>query len=256
MCRLVTFRLVLFRLILLALLSAGTFASREARAGFRVSPVTMTLSASVTSGLLTITNQSTDAIRFHVTAFVWDEGPDGEMLLNPTTDVIFFPAMMSLNANEARKLRVGLNVAPGGTERSYRLFVQELPPLVQRPEDQPSAVRVLTRMGIPIFVQGIAPKAAPVVDALAVHGDAATFLIRNTGNAHFLAGKIVVTAKDGPKVVHTQELQGWYVLAGGTRKYTVTLPQAACQALKSIQVELETEKGSVQAVLDSAHCGP
>src|SRR5262245_20832967 len=95
---------------------------------FDVSPVTLTLNGQMTSTMLTITNRGSEAVRFHVSAFAWDQRPDGEMVLNPTTDVVFFPAMLTLNPKEARNLRVGTNVKPGAVEKTYRIFVQELPP--------------------------------------------------------------------------------------------------------------------------------
>jgi fimbrial chaperone protein len=58
---------------------------------FDVSPITLTLSAKVPSGMLVVTNRGAEPLRFQVSAFAWDQKPNGEMVLKPTTDVVFFP---------------------------------------------------------------------------------------------------------------------------------------------------------------------
>jgi fimbrial chaperone protein len=224
---------------------------------FDVAPVSLALSAKTSSGTLVLTNRSSEALRFHVTVFAWSQRADGEMVLNPTNDIVFFPAMLTLNPKQSRQLRVGMNVKPGATEKTYRLFVQELPPLVKAKEDEPNAVRVLTKMGLPIFIEPTTrPRPVPGVGGLAVKGDAVSFDIQNTGNAHMRVEKSVITVKDGgAKVIHSQEAAGWYVLAGGTRSYAVTLPKTACAAAKTIEVAIESSHGAAKAALQNAACG-
>jgi fimbrial chaperone protein len=177
------------------------------------------------------------------------------MVLKPTTDVVFFPALLTLSPNEKRNLRIGVQVRPGAAEKSYRVFVQELPPLVKSGTED-GTVRVLTKMGIPIFLEPPGAKSAPAVGGLSLQGSTLKFEVKNGGTAHFRSQKVLVTAKAGSKVLHSQEVEGWYVLAGGVREYVVELPKAACQGLSSIQVDLESDKGAVKAALSNAHCGP
>jgi fimbrial chaperone protein len=241
-------------LLTLVLSGLSAFATSAAHAStFDVSPIMLNLSAKVASGMISVTNQSTEALRFQVTAFAWDQRADGEMVLTPTKDVVFFPAMLTLNPTEARNIRVGVNVAPGAAEKSYRVFVQELPPLVKQGEE--GVVRVLTKMGIPVFLEAEKPKATPTVGALNLSGDQFSFSLKNAGNAHFRAEKILIVAKDGSKAIHMQEVPGWYVLAAGTRNYDVKLPKAACDGLKSINVEVVSDEGNTQAALANARCG-
>jgi fimbrial chaperone protein len=229
---------------------------RTAHAGsFDLSPISVTLSVKVPSAMLTVRNRGTEALRFHVAAYSWDEAPDGEMILKPTSDIVFFPAMLVLNAGEARKLRVGMNAPPGAAEKTYRIFVQELPALAKK-GDEGTAVRMLTKMGVPVFVEGPAPKPAPKVSALRVEGSKVKFSLGNSGNAHYRPEKIFVKSSAGGKLLDTQEVSGWYVLAGRTRDYAVNLPKTACEGLTSIDVELVLADRSVKAALADARCTP
>ena len=240
-----------------ALLLAALLATSPARAAnFDVVPTLLSLSAKSASDTLVITNRSQETLRFQINVFAWKQRPDGEMLLEPTKDIVFFPAMLSLKPKESRQIRVGTKIKPGSVERSYRLFVEELPPLARSAKDDANAIRVLTKMGVPVFVQAASPKATPVVTPLQVKGRELTFSVKNSGNTHMRVQKVLLTAKSGGKTVHSEELPAWYVLAGGVRTYAVRLPDVACQASTSLEVEMKSDSGSPTATLPSFHCAP
>ena len=58
-------------------------------ATFTVEPTQITLSGRTTSVLLTLRNESTEALRFELSAFKWAQSPSGEMQLEATEDVVF-----------------------------------------------------------------------------------------------------------------------------------------------------------------------
>lgn len=225
-------------------------------ANFDVAPIMLSLSNKAASATLVVTNRSPDTLRFHVTAFAWKQRADGEMMLEPTKDIVFFPAMLSLNSKESRQIRVGSKVKPGSVERSYRLFVEELPPLSRNAQEEANAVRVLTKMGLPVFVEAATPKVTPTVTPLQVKGRELTFSLKNAGNTHMRVQKVMLTAKAASKTVHSEELSGWYVLAGGVRTYVVKLPDAACKAATSLEVQMESESGLPKATLPNFSCSP
>jgi fimbrial chaperone protein len=237
-------------------LFAALGASPAHAANFDVSPTLLSLSTKAASGTIVITNRSQELLRFHVTAFAWKQRTDGEMILEPTKDIVFFPAMLSLNPKDSRQIRVGSKIKPGAVERSYRLFVEELPPLARNSAEQANTIRVLTKMGLPVFVEATAPKAAPAVTPLQLQGRQLTFSLKNSGNTHMRVQKVTLTAKSAGKTVHSEELPGWYVLAGGVRTYSVKLPDAACTESTSFEVQMQSESGSPKATLASARCGP
>lgn len=243
-------------LSLAGLLLAALSAAPARAANFDVAPTLLTLSDKAASATLVITNRAPEALRFQVSAFAWKQRADGEMILEATSDIVFFPAMLSLRPKEARQIRIGAKVKPGSVERSYRLFVEELPPVALNAQEQSNSVRVLTKMGLPIFVQATAPKVTPSLTPLQVNGRALTFSVKNSGNTHMRVQKILVAAKSAGKTVHSEEVPGWYVLAGGVRTYSVKLPDAACSPATSLEVQMQSENGSPKATLASFSCGP
>jgi fimbrial chaperone protein len=213
---------------------------------FEVSPVRLALSSASPSGLITLKNQSGETLRVEVTGHAWSQGPDGAMLLAPTQDIVFFPSLLTLSPGESRNLRVGASTAFSATEKTYRIFVEELPPLA-RATGEPNVVRVLTRMGIPVFLNATQPLATPRIEGSSINHAHFSFTLQNRGTTHFLAQKVVLAAlaADGATVVETA-LPAWYVLAGGFRLYELDLPPAACSAAR-LQMKVVTESTTLDS---------
>jgi len=206
---------------------------------FRVYPLQMILSASSSSGLLTLENESDERVRFQVTVFAWDEDQKGEMILSETNDLIFYPTLLTLGAKEKRNIRVGTRSPQVTTEKSYRIFVEELPPATK---PTGPGIRVLTKMGIPVFIQPGQLKKSVHIEQLAVRGDQLSFDIKNQGNVHIVPRDVQVTGVNARGEPLTKlELRHWYVLAGHSRRYEVTLPKTECTSIKDFVVQLQVE---------------
>lgn len=242
--------------LLLTIFSLVLLSARRADAAlFQVNPVRLSLSAQTTSGLLTVHNQSQEPLRFQITAHEWRQTPDGEMTLLPTTDVAVFPSMVTVPAGASRKVRVGVLTPSGASEKTYRVFVEELPPLSA--PGASNGVRVLTRMGIPVFQAALAPTATPTIDALALRAGKLSFSVKNGGNTHFMNTTIRVVARNSAgQVTHESKTKGWYVLGDSYRLHDLSLPPTSCANLASITVEIETDQGNASASLNatSAQC--
>lgn len=226
--------------------AAGAWAST-----FTVNPVQLVLSGRARSALLTLKNTSAEPLRFQLGVVAWDQSPQGELVLTPTRDIAFFPRLLSLAPGEERRVRVGALVPPGTTEKTYRLFVEELPPR-ETPGGEPGAqVRVLTRMGIPIFLQPANPVVEGRIEAAEVRNGRLSFRVANRGTVHFLVQEVRLTGLGaGGEPVLTAELGGWYVLAGGIRLYGVELPREACPRLRALDLAVQVVGTAFQARLD------
>jgi fimbrial chaperone protein len=225
---------------------------------FTVTPVRVIFSPATRSALLTLRNQSPEALRFQLSLFAWDQSPNGEMQLTPTEDLVFFPTLLTLAAGEMRHIRVGPATPFASTEKTYRLFVEELPPLATS-DRTPAGVRVLTRMGIPIFLQPTHVVQQGRLEGLAVRHGTLSFQVKNTGNVHLVEQRLRVRGF-GPteESLFEHQAAGWYVLAGGVRAHALELPKEACAKIRALAVEVHTEGATFQERVDvpPGACGP
>jgi len=237
-------------LVLAAVVTGLAAVDSASAATFSVNPTQIFLSGRTTSSLLTLRNDSTEMLRFQLTAFAWNQAATGELELQATQDVVFFPALLTLKPGEERRIRVGSTVAPGAAEKTYRIFVEELPPAGETAAG--SAVRVLTKMGVPIFVRPVKESATAALSDLGMRDGAVHFSVRNTGTVHFVPQAISVRAMaaDGQPVAE-QQLAAWYVLSGGRRDFDVTLAPADCARTASVVVEIQLGSTALKETLQT-----
>ena len=233
----------------LALLHAGPATA----ATFRVSPVQLSLTASSTSGLLTLSNESPETLRFQLTAYRWAEDERGQMQLLPTEDLAVFPTLLTLEPGKERKIRIGTAASPAPSEKTYRVFVEELPSAADSGETAAgSRIKVLTRMGIPVFLKPPRTESGVEIAEAKIENARLRFLVRNSGNVHFTLQTVraVATAGSGETVLDKQE-NGWYVLAGGTREYQWPLTPQECARVRTLKIEAQTDTGLVETRVEA-----
>lgn len=227
-------------MLALVLCQAGTVAA----ATFSVDPTQIRLSAQVPSALLTIRNDSAEPVRMQLAAFAWDQSPGGDMQLQRTGDIVFFPALFTLAPGQERRIRVGTTASFAATERSYRLFLEELPP---DPSGAPpgSGVQMLTKISLPIFLRpGTATAGAALGDVGLARG-VLSFRVLNTGTVHFTPDAVRVrgVGARGEPVIDRQ-IDAWYLLAGGSRLFTLGVPTPECDRVRSFAIDV-TVNGTV-----------
>ena len=212
----------------------------SAHAGsFQVNPIRIILSPQSTSALLEVQNDGSETARFQIGVFEWDQSADGEMVLNPTEDVIFYPKLLTIEPGDQRNIRVGTKQVTVATEKSYRIFVEELPPA---DDTQQRGIRLLTKMGVPIFIQPIKQLVQAELGEMKMGGNEFSFEIRNTGNIHFVPGKIRVIGKDmASQILLERSPQPWYILTGGVRKLSIPISPPECKQLHELTIEVEVE---------------
>jgi fimbrial chaperone protein len=227
-------RLRLYPLALAALLLAPPAAHAS---NFTVTPTEVNLSSSATSGLVTLRNGSKTALRFEITLFKWSEDEKGKMILEPSTDVTFFPKLVELAGGTSRNIRIGVN--PGvarDIEQSFRIFVEELPD-----QSAPTAntVAIRTKVGIPVFVRPAKATRTAVIESVSIEGGKVMTRVRNTGNLHINVETIAVkgTSAASP-LTFSKEGQGWYVLPGTLRIFEVPMTAAECKSTTAVNVEV------------------
>jgi fimbrial chaperone protein len=214
---------------------------------FRVAPMQLDLAAKTTSTLLTINNDTTRAIRFEVTAMKWEQDERGEMQLTPAGDQItFFPKIVSLAGGASRTIRIGTKAGSfGPTEKSYRIFVEELPDNSAASERGTVAIR--TKIGIPVFLQPARATATAEITAVTFEGGRLVTRVRNTGTVHMIvdAVKMRGTASGGDTRFE-RSLDGWYVLPGGTRVFEQPVKASECAGAETIAVTVELQGATLK----------
>ncbi len=212
----------------------------------QVNPVVVSLSPAARSAIVAVRNQGREAVRFELQARAWGQSPTGEMLLEPTVDLAVYPPVLSLGPGEERNVRIGMATSPGPLEKTYRVFLQEMPP-PERPEGA-ARVQVLSRIGLPVFLAPARSTERAVVADLAARGGKAAFVLRNEGTVHVRPTdvKLIGRDKDG-KVVFESELPAWYVLAGGVRAYEVEIPKEGCASVREVEASVDLGREILRA---------
>jgi fimbrial chaperone protein len=231
-----------------AWLWGGPQAGAAFAATFTVDPTQISLSGRTGSALLTLRNESDDTLQFQLSVFAWGQSPSGEMQLEATDDIVFFPTLLTLKPKETRRVRIGSATTQEVREKTYRIFVEELPPTGTTTG---SGVRVLTKMGIPIFVRPVKEVATATLNNLRQQDGALRFTLTNAGTVHVVPQSIKVRGLAGSNTAFDRELEGWYVLAGGRREFDMAFPKNACAQVTSIVVDILFESGKLQERLQT-----
>ncbi len=221
-----------------------------------VNPVVVSLSSAARSAIVVVRNQGAEAVRFELQARAWGQDPAGEMQLEPTSDLAVYPPVLALGPGEERNVRIGAVAPFGAIEKTYRVFLQELG-APEKPEGA-AQIRVLSRIGLPVFLAPAKPTERAVLGDLVARGGKVSFVLRNEGTIHVrpTVVRLEGRGKDG-KAGFDRELPAWYVLAGGTRVYEVEIPAQECSAVREIAVTVELGREVLRARAETpTGCAP
>ena len=246
-------RLAAHALVALALLF-GAVAARAAEV--QVSPVVVSLSPAARSAIVLVRNQGKETVRFELQARSWDQSAAGEMILGPTSDLAVYPPVLTLSPGEERNVRIGAITSFGPVEKTYRVFLQEMAP----PEtaESTSQVRVLSRIGLPIFLSPAKAVERTLLLDLAARGGKVTFRLANEGTVHVRPTSVKVAGLGtGGKAMFETEMAAWYVLPGGERFYEMAIPPEACASIQEIEVSAALPREVIRTKLAKPNaCAP
>ena len=219
-------------------------AGRARASGLNISPVQVWLSPDTSKSLLTLRNEGPGDARYQVSTMAWDEDARSGMKLAPTEDIVVFPTILELKAGETRSLRLGTVVPFGPIEKTYRVFLEELP-APEKPQAR-STVRVLTRVGIPIFLAPVKSLEDIRLSPVSLGKAVASLDVQNTGNVHFRVDNVRMEGfGQGGTRLFEKQAQGWYVLAGGHKRYDLEIPKDACAKVRKLVLSVKTDKDQV-----------
>jgi fimbrial chaperone protein len=217
---------------------------------FKATPVKIYFDQDTKTATLKLTNEDAEKITVQLEAKAWRQDSKGIDQYSDTTDLVFFPKIADLEPGRERLIRVGYTgQAIGNREGTYRLFVQELP--ISKPGEM--AAKFAIRMGIPVFVQSKEQLTSPVIAGAEVKNSSVQLTMGNTGNSHYVVDKISAKGMDAKgETVFTQEIGGWYVLAGMQRIFPVNIPPADCVKAGTVEIEVKVDRQILTKTIDAS----
>lgn len=238
----------------MAIWFAAVILAGNAGAGsFNIVPTRLFLKPDEKTAVIRIRNGGEDALTLQLDARLWRQGADGTDLYDATKDILVFPKIVTLPPGEVQVVRLGYRgETVEGAERTYRLFVEELP--VGEPGGD-VLIRVLLRVGVPIFIQPADTLTDWAIADARLRRGAAELDIRNAGSRHARIGELVATGfDDAGNELFEANGSGWYVLPGSTRTMSVALPEEPCRNMRRLVVRAKTQQivdGEVQDLIET-----
>jgi fimbrial chaperone protein len=219
-------------------------------AEFSVTPIRAELKPGAMSETITVTNHANARLRVNVKLMEWTQDATGADVYRESGDLVYFPRQMDVEADAKRLVRVGAKNPGALTERAYRLFIEEEPEAAAA--GARGQVAFYFRFGVPVFVPPAAPKPVPEVAQPTLAKGKLAVVVKNSGNAHFRLAKVAITDGAG----WSQEIAGWYSLAGTERTYSADIPREVCRKGGTLSVSLEGEGIQIDRKLnvDPASC--
>lgn len=225
--------------------------------GWRVIPILLNFDQKTRSGVITLYNEGENKISLQVKSYTWSQDSDGKDQYQEDADLVFFPRLLTIEPGKSQVLRVGMQIPATSVEKTYRLFVEEIPEA--RKADQGATIAITLRFGIPIYVAPL--KSEPrgeFGEAVLTKGQVSTVL-KNTGNVHFRIQSVQLIGKDasGAEVLR-QKIDGWYLLSGVSRPYLFTLQEEDCRKATTLELLADTDREDVTSIIkvDPQACIP
>lgn len=208
---------------------------------FKVSPTKVFLDTKRNKEKLTIKNEG-GKLTLQLSVFQWRQDSEGNDIHEPTKDIEVTPRMLTLEKEEEGIVRVGTKVRQRESELSYRLFIEELP--VKKPADSGIGIKMLLRVGVPIFIRPIKEKKEGLIEELGLQNGKIKVKVKNNGTTHLMLSSVKATGYDeADKEAFQHRLRGGYLLPHASKVYTFDLSQDVCLKLKGISLHIETIEG-------------
>jgi fimbrial chaperone protein len=204
--------------------------------GLRVSPLKVEFNKDNNSALVKISNGGGKKFTVQLDAMSWTQDAAGQDQHTPTSDIVFFPRIFSIEPGDQRTVRVGYQGEPAlNREKTYRLYAQELP------VEEPGVIEMkfAIRMSIPIFVYPDSRNSAWDIDGVEWTDQGLSVRVENSGNTYISVGAIELSGRSATGAeLFTLNEHGWYVLAGRSRNFLLPWSGELCDQLASFDLSV------------------
>lgn len=225
----------------LLLLLAALLAPLPAAAGWRVIPIRLDFDQQTRSGVITLTNDGETSITFAIEAVEWSQDEQGQDQYTPTQDLVFFPKILTIEPNKERVVRAGIRAPATKQEKTYRLFIKEAASSQKKPEG--TAVSIAIKFGVPIFAKPGREEIKGEIRQTMVSNNQVRLTVANTGNGHFRIGTVRLAGENATgEAIFSQEVNGWYLLAGANKEFSFPFPAGTCLQLKTLNIQMNADR--------------
>ncbi|MDH4319393.1 MAG: fimbria/pilus periplasmic chaperone [Desulfobulbaceae bacterium] len=237
----------LFLFALCLLWSAPAFG----RANLGIWPIEVSLWPDKKISEINLNNKGTEIVRLQIYAKHWDMDEKGKFIEADSGEFVFYPRLLTIPGGEKKTLRVGYNGEFPPLEKSYRLYIHELPELNEGGEQQTSGVKVgfnmLMRLSVPLFVSPSkdVPFIKPSIDKVTKTANGVQLSFGNSGTHHVEIKDISVELLGKGGAVLTKgnaKLKFFRVLPQRQLSMEVPLDVAQCRAASQLNVHFKTGK--------------
>lgn len=225
---------------LVAVGSSGVWVAPADAANWRVAPIKVYFDTRTRSEVVTVTNDGAQPLALEINAVEWTQGPDGQDIYQPASDLVFFPRQLVIEPKQERVIRTGIKVPAVSREKTYRLFIKEVP---DRSQQAPNTVAIAIQFGVPIFAKPVQEEIAGAVTVANVDNGTFSARIENQGNSHFRVSTIALQGTNAAgEILYQEELSGWYLLGGSTRTVTAPIAHEICRQLKTLDIQVNADR--------------
>ncbi|NPC58064.1 fimbrial biogenesis chaperone [Caenimonas soli] len=238
-----------------ALLLAGAALAGE----FTVNPTRLDLGAAARSGAVTVRNEGKLPLSFQLQAMEWAQDATGKDQYTEARDLIFFPKILTVEPGQEGVVRVGTRTPVVPAEKTYRLFIEELPGTQKDPEKPGVQITFLIRFGAPVFIAPVQPQDGLEIESVELANGELNLSARNTGNRHQIIKGIHLKGSDAAgKEVYSATLADRYLLAGAVKPFKTAIAGDQCVKIAALEVEIKTDRLNATRKLEvtRAMCAP
>lgn len=238
------------------LLALALLPSTSTATEWQVIPIRLDLGAATRSGVLTVKNRSDEALNVQLKAYEWTQDNEGKDKYEETADLIFMPKIATIEKQGEQVVRVGIKLPATVKEKTYRLFIEEIP----RPRKaESSSISIAIRFGVPIFVKPLKEEIKASIEKVELKKGEIIASVANSGTAHFNITAVnfrFLNAKGD--VLLSKESKGWYLLGGVSRRYAESFPSEICKEAASLEVVVNSDKLDLnkKVELNVTNCQP
>jgi fimbrial chaperone protein len=226
---------------------------------WRVAPARIFLDREAKSSVITVVNDGDEKINLQGKAMEWSQDPEGKDVYQETKDLVFFPRILMIEKGEQKIIRAGIQMPATAKEKTYRLFIEEIPQPKKKTADT-AQLTVAIRFGVPVFVKPLKEELGGELAAVALTGGIFSSVVKNTGNTHFRIIEISIKGRNGKGAeTFAVKLDGWYLLAGANRLYSTSIPTGKCDSTEQLDITVTTDTKIIlngHLNVDKGQCSP